>query len=156
MILKSCFFLLQATFCGSDDVPNCCKGTKVAPYDSSIKSTKSTGASFDGSSVQQSVSQQDGKRRRKKPLAVAVGFNYAEDYNGRPIIVTPTGGSRNSPIDLTNVTSVRVSPSKGSAPPLPTLNVQSSSPPQTTSAPSVPALRSRPQHRFAQEGTMPY
>lgn len=41
------------------------------------------------------------KRRRKKPLAVAVGFNYANDGHGRPIVVTPggsnTGSFRRSP-----------------------------------------------------------
>lgn len=45
---------------------------------------------------------QEFRRRRKKPLAVAVGFKYAEDQNGRPIVVTPTG-SRHAPIDLTGV-----------------------------------------------------
>ena len=27
--------------------------------------------------------------QRKRPLAVAVGFKYAEDMNGRPIVITP-------------------------------------------------------------------
>jgi hypothetical protein len=27
--------------------------------------------------------------QRKRPLAVAVGFKYAEDLNGRPIVITP-------------------------------------------------------------------
>ena len=31
------------------------------------------------------------RKRRKKPLAVAVGWNYANDVNGRPIVVTPGG-----------------------------------------------------------------
>ena len=34
--------------------------------------------------------------QRKRPLAVAVGFKYAEDMNGRPIVITP--GSRRLPI----------------------------------------------------------
>jgi hypothetical protein len=36
-----------------------------------------------------------GRKKRKKPLAVAVGFNYANDVNGRPIVITP--GGRRSP-----------------------------------------------------------
>lgn len=35
-------------------------------------------------------------KRRQRPLAVAVGFKYAEDMNGRPIIITP--GNRRMPI----------------------------------------------------------
>lgn len=34
--------------------------------------------------------------QRTRPLAVAVGFKYAEDMNGRPIVITP--GSRRMPI----------------------------------------------------------
>lgn len=34
--------------------------------------------------------------RRKRPLAVAVGFKYAEDINGRPIVITP--GNRRIPV----------------------------------------------------------
>lgn len=34
--------------------------------------------------------------RRKRPLAVAVGFKYAEDANGRPIVITP--GNRRMPV----------------------------------------------------------
>lgn len=34
--------------------------------------------------------------QRKRPLAVAVGFKYAEDINGRPIIITP--GNRRMPV----------------------------------------------------------
>ena len=36
--------------------------------------------------------------QRKRPLAVAVGFKYAEDMNGRPIVITP-GARRLSIID---------------------------------------------------------
>jgi hypothetical protein len=28
-------------------------------------------------------------QRRQRPLAVAVGFKYAEDMNGRPVVITP-------------------------------------------------------------------
>ena len=132
----------QATFCGVDDVSNCCKGSKVAPSDNSLKSSRSAGASFDTSSVQQSTSQAEAmKRRRKKPLAVAVGFNYTKDANGRPIIITPTG-SRNSPIDLTNM---RATPVRGgaAAPSLPVLSAQTPS----SFTPGVPALRPN-QSRF--------
>lgn len=34
--------------------------------------------------------------RRKRPLAVAVGFKYAEDLDGRPIVITP--GNRRMPV----------------------------------------------------------
>ena len=144
---------LQATFCGVDEVPNCCKGTKVAPCDdNSLKATRSVGASFDNGSVQQTPSQQEQvKRRRKKPLAVAVGFGYTKDVNGRPIIITPTG-SRNSPIDFTNV---RLSPSRGgggaaAAPSLPVLTAQS---PGFT--PGVPALRPSQTRYNANPNSMP-
>ena len=145
-------FTSQATFCGVEDVDNCCKGSKVAPCDgNSIKTTKSAGASFDTSSVQQSTSQQEMmKRRRKKPLAVAVGFNYTKDANGRPIIITPTG-SRNSPIDLTHI---RTSPARGgtAAPSLPTLNSQSPG----SFTPGVPALRPAQSRYNSQPNLMPF
>lgn len=143
----------QATFCGVDDV-NCCKGAKVAPCDTnSLKATKSVGASFETSSVQQTPSQEQVKRRRKKPLAVAVGFNYTKDANGRPIIITPTG-SRNSPIDLTNV---RASPPRGGshalAPSLPVLNAQT----PASFTPGVPALRpSQSRYNAGQTNALPF
>jgi hypothetical protein len=34
--------------------------------------------------------------QRTRPLAVAVGFKYAEDSNGRPIVITP--GCRRMPV----------------------------------------------------------
>mmetsp|Transcript_2121 Transcript_2121/g.4624 ORF Transcript_2121/g.4624 Transcript_2121/m.4624 type:complete len:223 (+) Transcript_2121:47-715(+) len=141
----------NATFCGVEDVTNCCKGSKVAPCDNSLKSSRSAGASFDTSSVQQSASQAEAmKRRRKKPLAVAVGFNYTKDANGRPIIITPTG-SRNSPIDLTNV---RATPPRGgaSAPTLPVLNAQTSS----SFTPGVPALRPSQSRYNSQPNVLSY
>lgn len=36
------------------------------------------------------------RKRRNKPLAVAVGFKCANDYNGRPIVITPGRKSPNS------------------------------------------------------------
>ena len=39
-----------------------------------------------------------GPPQRTRPLAVAVGFKYAEDMNGRPIVITP-GSRRISIID---------------------------------------------------------
>lgn len=127
------FFSRQSTICGVDDVATCCKGSKVAPLnDGSIKSSRSVGASFDSPSIQQSASLDQSKRRRRKPVAVAVGFNYTKDANGRPIVITPTG-SRNSPIDLTNV---RPLMPKGPAPSLPVLSSSSSQ-----AAAPLPALR---------------
>jgi hypothetical protein len=52
--------------------------------------------------------------RRKKPLAVAVGFHYAEDPKGRPIVITPTtnlGSNNNS----NNPPSITTSPSVATA-----------------------------------------
>ena len=43
----------------------------------------------------------ENKKKKKKPLAVAVGFNYANDAKGRPIVITPATGTRKHPIDLT-------------------------------------------------------
>jgi hypothetical protein len=45
--------------------------------------------------------------QRKRPLAVAVGFKYAEDMNGRPIVITP--GRRRMPVFNTKPY-VRLSP----------------------------------------------
>lgn len=45
--------------------------------------------------------------QRKRPLAVAVGFKYAEDMNGRPIVITP--GCRRMPV-FNRKNSVRPSP----------------------------------------------
>ena len=38
--------------------------------------------------------------RRKKALAVATGYRYAEDMDGRPVVIVP--GTRKAPIDLTD------------------------------------------------------
>jgi hypothetical protein len=140
--VQSCFSPVQrgsfsqATFCGSDMPTSCCKGAKVAPAEMAVKSAKSA-TSLDNTSLQLTASQDQSRRRRKKPYAVAVGFNYAEDANGRPIIVTPNRGSQSSPIDLTNA---RASPPRG-APSLPHLGSHLSA----TSAPmGPPTLRSRP------------
>lgn len=70
------------------------------------------------------------KRRRKKPLAVAVGFNYANDMNGRPIVVTPGGSrslleittaSRQSP-ELMSASTLKSNCLTKSPPRIPTLN----------------------------------
>lgn len=39
------------------------------------------------------------QRPRPKALAVATGYRYAEDRDGRPIVIVP--GTRRAPIDLT-------------------------------------------------------
>jgi hypothetical protein len=49
--------------------------------------------------------------RRKKPLAVAVGFNYAEDPKGRPIVITPT-----TPTNLVNNNNINRPPSIANSP----------------------------------------
>jgi hypothetical protein len=38
--------------------------------------------------LEPSASRDSSRKRRKKPLAVAVGFNYANDMNGRPVVIT--------------------------------------------------------------------
>ncbi|KAL7570371.1 hypothetical protein ACA910_017209 [Epithemia clementina (nom. ined.)] len=108
-------------FCG-DGMPPCCDSSsrgKSVHDDSTLRSLRSTNSH--DTSLKNSPSQEF-RRRRKKPLAVAVGFKYAEDQNGRPIVVTPTG-SRSAPIDLTGV---RQSPPR-SPPPLPRLRSGGSS-----------------------------
>ena len=60
-----------------------------------------------------SSSCEGGKKKRKKPLAVAVGFNYANDVNGRPIVITPGSRRPLNAIDLTRSRSGRSSNSGG-------------------------------------------
>jgi hypothetical protein len=51
---------------------------------------KDTSHSQDYLQLVASSSSQDGKSgARKRPLAVAVGYKYAEDMHGRPIVITP-------------------------------------------------------------------
>jgi len=44
------------------------------------------------SSTRDSSSHESWPKPRNKPLGVAVGYKYAEDMNGRPVVITP--GSR--------------------------------------------------------------
>jgi hypothetical protein len=58
-----------------------------------------TTSSLSQNSSQNNASHDSGggtTKRRQRPLAVAVGFKYAEDMNGRPIIITP--GNRLMPV----------------------------------------------------------
>lgn len=53
---------------------------------------RTTSSLSQNSNTVQSNSSLDGRRskqRRKRPLAVAVGFKYAEDMHGRPVVITP-------------------------------------------------------------------
>eukprot|EP00522_Entomoneis_paludosa_P012075 CAMPEP_0172446120 /NCGR_PEP_ID=MMETSP1065-20121228/5789_1 /TAXON_ID=265537 /ORGANISM="Amphiprora paludosa, Strain CCMP125" /LENGTH=212 /DNA_ID=CAMNT_0013197161 /DNA_START=166 /DNA_END=804 /DNA_ORIENTATION=+ len=94
----------NAWSCG-ENIPACCGSSnstktekKVGPDDASVRTSRSTNSQ--DTNIQMSPSQ-DTRRsagRRKKPLAVAVGFKYAEDPRGRPIVVTPTG-NRTTPLD---------------------------------------------------------
>ena len=97
--LCCCCCCRQGCCCG-DGVPAYRSGVRSMQDDSSLRSTTSA-HSYDNSSLPNSQSPGT-RRRRTKPLAVAVGFKYAEDPNGRPIIVTPTG-SRAAPVDLTDM-----------------------------------------------------
>jgi hypothetical protein len=63
--------------------------------------------------LQSSPSHDSGRQnqqRRKRPLALAVGFKYAEDMNGRPVVITP--GNRRFPINLKHVSSRSQGPSR--------------------------------------------
>jgi hypothetical protein len=51
------------------------------------------------------TSSYDSRKRRSKPLAVAVGFKYAEDLNGRPVVITP--GVRRTSADTADERSSR-------------------------------------------------
>jgi hypothetical protein len=89
---------------------SCCNGSKsrVAPDPEVILRSQNSSSSYAG--VQKSVSQES-KKRRKKPLAVAVGYNNAVDMDGRPIVITP--GTRKIPIDLVKASSRSSRNSKG-------------------------------------------
>jgi hypothetical protein len=86
-------FLLQASCCSEGLFPGGLSlpsyNNKVAPSD--IASTRSTSITHSPSGESHSVTPSyDSRRRRRKPLAVAVGFKYAEDVNGRPVVITRT------------------------------------------------------------------
>lgn len=106
-------------FCG-DVVPPCCDaGSKTGgkgAEENTILGTGQIATSHDVFTSVKDSTTPELRWRRKKPLAVAVGFKYAEDQNGRPIVVTPTS-SRNATID---VTGLGRSPPR-SPPPLPRL-----------------------------------
>ena len=83
----------------------CCKGqfnNRIAPE--SFDAIQSDDPNNQLLELQHSISQssETGAPRtppRKKALAVATGYKYAEDMDGRPVVIVP--GTRKSPIDLT-------------------------------------------------------
>lgn len=106
----------NACFSVDDGLPACWSSPKArcASDDASLRTSRSTTSHDTNSTHHTQLSQhpyETVNRRRKKSVAVAVGFNNAFDPDGRPIVVTPTG-SRISK-DLTDVG--RRSPS-GSSP----------------------------------------
>src|SRR3569623_2381161 len=70
-------------------------GNKIAPDQDGIR-TQNSSVSYH--ELEPSASHDASRKRRKKPLAIAVGFNYAEDMHGRPVVITP--GTRKIPVDL--------------------------------------------------------
>jgi hypothetical protein len=103
-------FLAQVSCCGSHGFfpgGGCMpySSARVAPMDASAASSnhrdlRTTASSHSQHSDLQlkGSSSQEGTAiaRRKRPLAVAAGFKYAEDMNGRPIVITP--GNRRMPV----------------------------------------------------------
>mmetsp|Transcript_3263 Transcript_3263/g.6948 ORF Transcript_3263/g.6948 Transcript_3263/m.6948 type:complete len:219 (+) Transcript_3263:124-780(+) len=132
----------NALYCG-DHVPACCgsngnskKDKRWATEDDySLKASRSS-TSHDTTSLQLTPSQDTRRSRRKKPLAVAVGFKYAEDPRGRPIVVTP---GRTSDVSSTSSSSdLRISPPR-SPPDVPRLrNPSEGLPPVCAMASSSP------------------
>ena len=97
VLLNHYFFPTQVACCaeegffpGSEDA---CISRELS-HEENIQRTGSLVGSH-SPSIKKSSSA-EGRKRRKKPLAVAVGFNYANDADGRPIVITP-GGRRLSP-----------------------------------------------------------
>jgi len=64
--------------------------------------------------IQASPSHDSSRKRRKKPLAVAVGYNYARDLDGQPVVIV-SGNSKKSPLDLNRVASRSSRGSRGRA-----------------------------------------
>jgi hypothetical protein len=64
----------------------------LRPNDSTDLEVVESCGSLEGASSISSSQRQP----RKRPLAVAVGYGYAEDMNGRPIVVTPNHHRRPS------------------------------------------------------------
>ena len=96
MIFRASF---KVSCCGSEGLfpgGGCCEQPSSAARD--IPHAASSGSG--------KVSYETGTYR-KRPLAVAVGFKYAEDINGRPIVITP--GCRRMPV-LNRTLRVRQSP----------------------------------------------
>lgn len=64
--------------------------------EATVRSIASGGT--DGVGIVPSPSHDSKRQQRKKPLAIAVGYNYAEDMRGRPVVITP--GSRRPAVDI--------------------------------------------------------
>ena len=69
-----------------------------SPDYNNIRKTASTQSQNSNGGLQPSGSHEGRLQppKRKRPLAVAVGFKYAEDMHGRPIVITP--GDRRMPV----------------------------------------------------------
>lgn len=101
----------EGLFPGGGDycVPGRNSSARVAPLDvsshSSYRDVRKTASSrsqhsHDNLQLKASSSYSSGAgtpAQRKRPLALAVGFKYAEDVNGRPIVITP-GNHRRPPV----------------------------------------------------------
>jgi hypothetical protein len=110
------FRVLQMACCGSEGLfpggGDCMSvryaSAKVAPVDSwdqssygSVRKKASSHSQHGDLQLKSSSSHEGGSNatsasHRKRPLALAAGYKYAEDMNGRPIVITP--GNRRAPM----------------------------------------------------------
>lgn len=100
--MRTCLFLSkQVACCAGSCLPAQFSVDESSAYDASRGPTNNVGdvertSSFQlhhiptlSQSSSSSVREGPSQPRRKRPLAVPVGFKYAEDMNGRPIVITP-------------------------------------------------------------------
>lgn len=106
----------QAYCCGADttlcSVPR--GSSKVAPDQQQQDGIRTQNSSTSFHDLEPSASRDSSRRRRRKPLAIAVGFNYAEDMNGRPVVIT-RGSRKPLPSELPRSSSGRNVVSSGTS-----------------------------------------
>lgn len=106
----------DAYCCGADttlcSVPR--GSSKVAPDQQQQDGIRTQNSSTSFHDLEPSASRDSSRRRRRKPLAIAVGFNYAEDMNGRPVVIT-RGSRKPLPSELPRSSSGRNVVSSGTS-----------------------------------------
>lgn len=91
---------------------DCCSGRKGKVGPEQVTFASQISGSTSVYDLEKSASQDSARKRRKKPLAIAVGYKYAEDMDGRPVVIT-----RKAPIDIKRTGSNRTAPrTKATAP----------------------------------------